>query len=94
MTDPLAVFVSDELACDRPRAMFGGWGLFRAGMIGLVYQGKVYAKAETDDEQQKFRDCQMGPFEPSRRRTFRTYWEVPPRDCENGEDLRKWFRRC
>lgn len=42
MTAELATFVVDQLAGDRVRQMFGGWGIYRDGeMVAIVYDGRT-----------------------------------------------------
>ncbi len=91
MTAELATFVVDQLAGDRVRQMFGGWGVYRDGeMVAIVYDGRTYIKATTEVNRARFIAAGMGPFQPGRQRTFNSFWEVPPEVLEDARTLRAW----
>ena len=91
MTADLAEFVMDQLAGDRVRRMFGGWGIYRNGeMVAIVYDGRAYIKARTEADRARFIDFGMSPFRPNARQTFNSFWEVPPEVLDDAGTLRAW----
>ena len=92
MTAELAPFVSDQLAGDGVRAMFGGWGIYRDGtMVAIVYEGRAYAKVPTEAARARFRAAGMGPFRPRPQQTLKSFWELPPEVLEDQGTLRTWI---
>jgi DNA transformation protein len=76
--------------------MFGGVGLFADGMMfGLVAGGVIYLK--TDDViVADFAAERSGPFAYSTKdgtRTLTSYWRLPERLYDDGEELALWARR-
>ncbi|WP_455379420.1 TfoX/Sxy family protein [Petrachloros mirabilis] len=86
-------FVLDQLTDLRGltcRAMFGGYGLYRAGaFFGIVHKGRLYFKTD-EDTVARYRSMGMKPFTPNRRQTLKTYYEVPAEIMESPEDLVNW----
>lgn len=73
-----------------PRAMFGGYGLYREGVFfGIVAGGRLYFKT---DELARGRYLERGsePFQPNPRQTLVTYYEVPPDVLEDAGRLADW----
>lgn len=92
MTDELATFVASQLEGDRVRAMFGGWGIYRADeMVAIVCEGRTYLKATTEAAQARFIAAGMGPFRPRANQSFRTFWEISPEVIHDTEDLMGWI---
>lgn len=90
MTFELATFVASQLGSDRVRAMFGGWGIYRDRAMAIVYEGRTYMKATTRAAQDRFMAAGMGPFRPSAKQAFRTYWEIPPGLIHDADGLAAW----
>jgi DNA transformation protein len=72
------------------RRMFGGWGLYRAGvMFGLVADDVLYLKAD-DANRPAFEDAGMKPFSYQRAgkpAVIMSYWECPPDALDSAETL-------
>lgn len=76
----------------RPRAMFGGWGLYLDDiMFALIAWDTLYLKAD-ERNRPAFEAKGMGPFvhEANGRRTVMSYWQPPPDALEDGARLRPW----
>lgn len=91
--DPFLEYVLDQLETlgpVLPRAMFGGHGLYRAGVFfGIVSRGRLYFKTdELSRERYVERGC--APFEPNSRQTLRTYYELPADVLEDPSELAAW----
>ncbi|MGA2126748.1 MAG: TfoX/Sxy family protein [Xanthobacteraceae bacterium] len=79
-----------------PRRMFGGVGLFADGiMFGLVTGGVIHLK--TDDViVADFAAEGSAPFAYATKdgtRTLTSYWRLPERLYDDGEELALWARR-
>jgi DNA transformation protein len=72
------------------RKMFGGWGLYRAGvMFGLVADDVLYLKAD-DGNRGLFEDAGMRPFTYERTgkpAVIMSYWECPPDALDSADAL-------
>lgn len=77
------------------RKMFGGWGLYRAGiMFGLVADDVLYLKADAGNRA-SFEDAGMQPFTYERAgkpAVIMSYWECPP-DALDAPDALVAFAR-
>src|SRR4029453_268793 len=76
-----------DLTC---RAMFGGHGLYRDGVIfAIVFRVRLYLKV---DERSKadYLAKGMGPFRPNERQTLKSYYQVPPEVLADHEALLSW----
>ncbi|MFW5703587.1 MAG: TfoX/Sxy family protein [Patescibacteria group bacterium] len=75
------------------RAMFGGWGLYKNGVIfGLIAYDQLYFKVD-DQTRPQYEAHGSKPFEYSQgnhKPTTMSYWLVPDDVLENQEELAKW----
>jgi len=76
------------------RPMFGGYGLYSdARFFGIIYEGRVYFK--TDQSTVKaYTDEGMRSFQPGKKQTLKTYYEVPAFVLEDHEDLTDWATKA
>jgi len=93
--DTFKEFVLDQLtdigqvSC---RAMFGGYGLYRAGVFfGILYKGQLYFKTGPNTVT-SYSERKMKPFRPSLKMTLKSYYEVPPDILEDPDELVVWAR--
>ena len=79
------------------RRMFGGAGLYANGvMFGLVSDGEIYLKADTEMVP-AFEAEGCGPFEyatKAGKRTLNSYWQLPERLYDDTEELAVWAARA
>jgi DNA transformation protein and related proteins len=77
----------------RSRAMFGGHGIYREGvMFALVADDALYLKVDGATEA-AFREAGSRPFTwegRDGRRVTMSYWEMPPEGLESPGDAREW----
>jgi DNA transformation protein len=74
------------------RAMFGGYGIYRRGVIfAIAHDGRLYLKVD-EDTRPAFEARGMGPFRPNERQTLKTYYELPPEILADREALLSWAR--
>ncbi|MBM3531227.1 MAG: TfoX/Sxy family protein [Alphaproteobacteria bacterium] len=77
------------------RRMFGGAGIFSDGlMIGLVVDGVIYLKADTDDVP-RFEREGLEPFRYRRKgawQVIRSFWRMPERLYDDADELADWAR--
>ncbi len=75
------------------RRMFGGAGIFAHGvMIGLVADGAIYLRADTDSIL-RFKKEGMQPFRYETKngaRAMNTYWRMPERLYDDPDELAGW----
>ncbi len=74
-----------------PRSMFGGVGLYCAGVFfGIIARDTLYLKVD-DQNRPDYTTAKAKPFKPfSDRRTSMNYYEVPVSVLENSDDLVVW----
>ena len=79
------------------RAMFGGYGIYKNGLIFAIIVGeKLYFKVD-DSNKSDFASHGMKPFRykmPSGKPYEMSYWEVPEEIMENREELKIWVERA
>lgn len=76
------------------RAMFGGHGLYHAGIFfGVVYGGRLYLKTD-EATRQGYVQLGMGPFQPNEKQTLWSYYEVPADILEDDEALTLWAEQA
>lgn len=87
---PLAAFLAL-----RTRSMFGGLGLYHAGLFfGLVHEGALYLRVPPA-QQAACRHAGSTPFQPPGGRPARgTYWHVPEPVLRDRRELRQWAERA
>ncbi len=73
--------------------MFGGFGLYRDGLIfGLLRSdGDIYLKSD-DETVERFRSAGCQPFAYSKegRRFTMSYWTLPTEALDDGDALKEW----
>jgi DNA transformation protein len=98
VSDGFKSFVLDqleELGGVAPRAMFGGVGLYHAGVFfGILARDKLYLKVD-DTSRRDYEAAGMTPFKPyaDRAGTMR-YYEVPLAVLESPIELAAWARKA
>lgn len=80
------------------RRMFGGYGLFREGvMFALIAGHTLYLKAD-QQTQPDFATAGMRPFVYTKRQgttaVALSYWQAPPDLLDDAEDMVQWARRA
>ncbi len=82
----------DRFAAVRARAMFGGHGLYRDGvMFALLANGVLYLKVD-DQNRAVFTKCNLRPFSfAAKGRTVQlSYHEAPPQALEDPAEMAEW----
>jgi len=84
----------DGLPGVRAKAMFGGFGLYRADkFFACIIRERLYFK--TDDESRKEYEAEgMKPFRYNAKMTLKTYFEVPAGVMDDPDLLVDWARRA
>ncbi|MGH8191215.1 MAG: TfoX/Sxy family protein [Rhodanobacteraceae bacterium] len=73
-----------------PRRMFGGTGIYRAGVFfAILSKGRLYFKTDPATRQ-RYLDEGMQPFQPNAKITLKSYYEVPPSVLENRQQIVEW----
>lgn len=99
MDDSFKNFVLDQLSALpdlRPRAMFGGHGLYQAGrFFAILFEGRLYFKVNKLSRVAYLKRG-MKPFtyEMKGRVMTMNYYEVPPDVLENATELVVWANRA
>ncbi len=81
----------------RPRAMFGGWGLYHGSvMFALIASGRLYLKADAESEGY-FAAAGSTRFiydhgKAASKPVAMSYWEVPADAMEDADALAPWAR--
>ncbi len=79
------------------RRMFGGVGLFHAGlMFGLIAREQLFLKVGEQD-QLRYQAAGEAPFSYQTKQgshTIQSYWRCPPELLDDAETLREWARRA
>jgi DNA transformation protein len=98
-SDEFVDYVVEQLAgwgAVSARRMFGGAGLYRAGiMFAVVAEDVAYLKVD-DSNREDFVRAGSAPFEPypdKIRTTIRTYYEIPAEVLEDPTTLAEWAQR-
>jgi DNA transformation protein len=96
-SDGFKDFVLDQLGGLRDvtaRSMFGGHGLYQQGIFfGIVHKGRLYFKV-SPATLGTFQEHGMKPFQPNKKQTLRTYYEVPVDVTEDPEQLLAWANQA
>ena len=98
VSDGFKAFVLDqleELGEVTPRAMFGGVGLYRAGVFfGILARDRLYLKVG-DANRRDYEQAGMRPFKPyADRAGTMQYYEVPIEVLESPIELAAWARKA
>ena len=88
-------YVLEQLAAFGPvtaRPMFGGNGLFKAGvMFGLIIDGELYFKVDdTNRIDFEAKNSQPLTYEARGKKIAMSYWFVPEDVIEEASELRQW----
>lgn len=79
------------------RAMFGGVGLFRHGLMFAIVTGEEQLYFKVDDENRgDFETEGMTPFtyRGKKRPVTMSYWQAPERLYDDAEELTGWARKA
>ena len=77
------------------RAMFGGHGIFHAGlMIALVSDDLIYMKVD-DNNREDYASKGMEPFTYKKKGkdTELSYWQLPEELLEDRDEMRTWAQK-
>ena len=92
-----ALFVCEQLAPLpglRCQAMFGGHGLYAGDkFFGIVWRGSLFFKTSPETVGD-YLAADMGRFQPSKKQSLNSYYEVPARVMERPGELLAWARRA
>ena len=78
-----------------PKRMFGGYGIFREGlMFALVAYSELYFKVD-DESRPDFEEEELTPFvyESSKGKTVMSYYHAPESAFRNGPAMAKWAEK-
>ena len=79
------------------RAMFGGYGFYKDGLIfGIVANGKLYCKVG-DGNREDYQNAGSKPFSFKGRtgkKMTTSYWELPGDVLEDKERLVSWIEKA
>ena len=100
VSDGFRAFVLEQLAgiaSVRPRAMFGGVGLYADDVFfGILAADTLYLKVD-DTNRGQYEAAGMAAFQPyvdkpTTKPTTMSYYQVPARVLEDADDLTAWAR--
>jgi len=97
-SDSFRTFVLDQLAPLKEvtaRAMFGGLGVYSAGVFfGIVASDVLYFKVD-ESNRDDYREYGSGPFRPFADKPMSmSYYEVPLEILEDRDALVRWAKRA
>lgn len=76
------------------RAMFGGYGLYKNGIVfGIIADDELYFKVD-DKNRAQYEACDSEPFTyeaKKGKKIVMSYWKVPADILEDPEALPKWI---
>ena len=85
--------LEDSLGEVFSRPMFGGFGLYCAGLFfGLLAEDVFYLKVD-DSNREQFESRGSGPFRIRNGKSRMNYYEVPSEILEDREALASWARQ-
>ena len=75
------------------RQMFGGWGIYRDGIIFAIITGGVLYFKTDDVNQKRFEEAGSAPFtyQNKGKTVALPYWNVPERVMEDPDELFAWI---
>jgi DNA transformation protein len=92
-------FISEEVLGHIPgitaRAMFGGYGVYKDGVIfGLIDDDRLYFKVD-DTNRNDYEAAGSKPFVylHKGKEMSMAYWEVPEVVLENKDEVEKWLQK-
>jgi DNA transformation protein len=72
------------------RRMFGGYGLYKGPtFFGIIHNDQLFFRTD-DDTRKPYIEQGMGPFQPNKKQTLKSYYEVPVEVIEDHEQLPQW----
>ncbi len=72
------------------RKMFGGYGIYSAGIFfAVISDGVLYFKTD-ERTRQRYSDAGMDCFRPSEKQVLKNYFEVPADVLENKNEISEW----
>lgn len=86
-------FVKDQLGGIEDitfKRMFGGVGIFQAGLMFAKIGGNTLRLKVDASNQQQYIDKGMKPYYSEKKKKGMPYWEVPPEILENAEAFTQW----
>ena len=76
------------------RAMFGGYGLYRADVFfGIIHKSRLYFKTDSKTVL-PYLEAGMKPFHPNAKQTLKSYYEVPVDVIEDSDQLAAWAKKA
>ena len=79
------------------RAMFGGWGLYKNGVVfGIIADDQLYFKVD-DRNLKDYENAGSTPFTyeaKGRKIIMSSYWEVPADVLEDRDALESWIGKA
>ncbi len=88
------IFIS--FAGIKSRAMFGGWGIYKNGIIfAIIADGTLYFKVDESNKDDYLKN-KSKPFTytmPSGKKVSMSYWELPQEIMEDQIELEKWIAK-
>ena len=78
------------------RAMFGGHGLYKDGIIfAIIVDDVLYFKVDdTNRADFEARGCSPFTYEAKEKRVSMSYWQVPLEVIEDGTELIRWAKKA
>ncbi len=78
------------------RAMFGGFGLYKFGVIfGMIVSDQLYFKVDKDNlEDYEKHDCKPFTYIHGSKSVKMSYYEVPEEIWENKDELKVWIDKA
>ncbi len=78
------------------RAMFGGYGIYKDGIIfAIIADGVLYFKAD-EKTQEEFKKYESAPFiykSPRNKPITMSYWQLPEEVMEDHLQLEEWVKK-
>lgn len=94
-------YIVQDVLFDLPgitaRAMFGGYGIYKQGIIfGLIANDVLYFKV-SESNKADYENAKSKPFTYTKKdgiASVMSYWEVPESVLENKELLKEWVDKA
>lgn len=94
--DYIVYDILEELRGITSRAMFGGWAIYKDGIVfGIILEGELYFKVD-DGNRPEFERMESHPFVYSKKDgkpIALSYWLVPSEIMEDRERLYDWIAK-
>ena len=81
-----------ELDGIQARAMFGGWGVYKDGVIfAIIVDDQLYFKVgDTNKSNYQQRGSQPFTYESRGKSISMSYWEVPADVMDDRDEIKRW----